>query len=130
MTGSDRHAVGHPWPVDARDLASWLAEAPPEMVVRLVADWIDKAVRLGLEAEVASPLDGRPHIDALVAAAVEYAADRRSEPHPGWTIDPRRESPVFWHPGTPSLLPNALVHAPAVFAIRGLLIEEDSLQCA
>lgn len=57
--------------MDARELASWLAEAPPEMVVRLVADWIDKAVRLGLEAEVAPPLDGRAHIDALVPAAVE-----------------------------------------------------------
>lgn len=124
-----RASFGHTGAMDACVLADWLADAEPEMVVRLVADWIDKAVRLGLEADEVPPLDGRPHIDALVAAAVEYAADRRGEPHPGWTVDPRRESPTFWHPGTPSLLANALVHAPAVFAIRGVLIEEESLQC-
>lgn len=87
-------------------------------------------LRPGFDPTIEPPLDGRPHIDALVAAAVEYAADRRGDDHPAWTVDPRRESPVFWHPGTPSLLPNALVHAPAVFSVRGLLIEEDSLQCA
>ena len=115
--------------MDARELALWLSDCEPEMVVRGVADWIAPAIRQGPEADIEPPLDGRAHIDALVAAAAEYVADHRGEARPTWTVSKERESPVFWHPGPDSLIAHSLVHSPAVFAIRGLLIEEDSLQC-
>lgn len=98
--------------------------------MRLVADWMDRALKSErFDGDIEPPLDGRRHIDALVAAAVAHVARRRSMPTPAWTIGPGRMSDVFWHPGPAALFPNALVHAPGEFAVRGVFIEEDSLRC-
>ena len=115
--------------MDARELALWLSDWDPEVAVRRVPAWTDRPTRQGPDPDTDPPLDGRAHIDALVAAAAEYVADHRGEARPTWTVSKERESPVFWHPGPDSLIAHSLVHSPAVFAIRGLLIEEDSLQC-
>ncbi len=114
--------------MDACELAADLASADEVEVVRLVADWIHRAILSDdLDLDLEPPLDGRPHLDALVAAAAAHVAHRRDVPVPRWTIGPTRMSDVFWHPGPAALFPNALVHAPGAFAVRGVFIEADSL---
>ena len=44
-----------------------------------------------------------------------------------WTQDPARILPSFWHPGSDRFFAYSLAHAPAEFAARGILIEQDSL---
>lgn len=116
--------------MDAGDLAADLVDARESDIVRLVADWMDRAMRaepLDLSAE--PPLDGRSHIDALVAAAAAHVARRRSMSIPSWTIGPSRRSECFWYPGPAALFPNALVHSHGEFAVRGVFIEAASLVC-
>ena len=116
--------------VDACSLAADLAGAADGDVVRLVADWMDRAGRADdLDLDTEPPLDGRRHLDALVGAAAAQVARRLGRPTPGWTISSTRRTDAFWHPGPPSLFPNALVHSPGEFAARGLLIEASSLEC-
>lgn len=117
--------------MDARELARTLAEAGDAEVVRFVADWIDRALtaeRGDLDLAAEPSLDGRSHIDALVAAAAAHVARHLGQPAPSWTIGPERLADTFWHPGPPALFPNALVHAPGEFAVRGVFIEAASLE--
>lgn len=130
MLTSVSEAVVGSMAVDATELAEDLATAGEHELVRLVADWIDRALRAeDLDLSVEPPLDGRSPLDALVAAAAAYVARTRSMPTPNWTIGTSRRSEQFWHPGPPALFPNALVHAPGEFAIRGVFIEAASLVC-
>lgn len=115
--------------MDAPELARELTTAAPGEVVRTVADWIARALRADrLDLTVEPPLSGRSHLDALVAAAAAHVARRLGRPPPPWTIGPNRMAEVFWHPGPPELFPNALVHAPGEFAVRGVFIEAASLE--
>lgn len=114
--------------MDATELAQDLAGAEEHELVRVVADWIDRAGRAEhLDLSIEPALDGRSHVDALVAAAAAHVARTRAEPVPAWTIGPHRRSEQFWHPGPPALFANALVHAPGEFAVRGVFIEAASL---
>ncbi len=114
--------------MDAAELAVDLAGSEEHEVVRTVADWIDRACRAEhLDLSIEPSLDGRSHLDALVAAAAAHVARARTEPTPAWTIGPRRCSEQFWHPGPPALFANALVHAPGEFAVRVVFIEAASL---
>lgn len=116
--------------VDAHELADDLGDAEEQDIVRLVADWIDRAQRVEhLDLSGEPSLDGRSHIDALVAAASAHVARTLSMPIPGWTIDARRRSERFWYPGPAALFPNALVHSYGEFAVRGVFIEAASLAC-
>lgn len=115
--------------MDATDLAQDLETCEPGEIVRTVADWIDRAARSpGLDLSVEPPLTRVAHLDALVAAAAAHLARRLERPTPAWTIGPHRVTTSFWHPGPPDLFPNALVHAPGEFAVRGVFIEADSLE--
>lgn len=96
-------AMGHTGLVNATQLAAAVADAAPGEIVRLVADWIDRALRsreVDLDAE--PPLAGESHLDALAAAAA-HVARRRGRSAPAWTIGPDRMTEAFWYPGPAAL---------------------------
>lgn len=107
----------------AADLAATLAASPQENYVRVVADWLAHG-----EVALAGPtLTGQPVVDALVAAGTAHLARLRKTEAPPWTREPARILPSFWHPGSDRFFAYSLAHAPAEFAVRGILIEQDSL---
>lgn len=108
-----------------RQLADCLQDLSEPEYVRFVADWIGRATRE--EIEERPPLTGDEVIDALVAAAAAYVGIRRYDGEPGWTVEPGRVLHRLWHPGIPGMFAWSLVHSPASFKSRGILIEEDSL---
>lgn len=113
----------------AQVLADDLTEARMSDFVRVVADWLDRASKDGdLQLEAAPRLTGRTVLDALVAAAAAHALFRQGLEVPQWTTERSRRTESLWYPGPDALLPNALVHSPLSFSIRGLLIEIDSLE--
>ncbi len=115
--------------MDATSLTSDLRSASEEDLVRLVADWISRATTAAqLDLHVEPPLDGRRHIDALVAAGAAEVARQRGQKAPTWTTTSDRRTETFWYPGPAALFPNALVHAPLAFRSRGVFIEAASLQ--
>jgi hypothetical protein len=105
------------------DLVATLAAAPEESYVRVVADWLAHG-----EVAAAGPaLTGRPVVDALVAAGTAHLARLNQTEAPAWTQEPARILPSFWHPGSDRFFAYSLAHAPAEFAARGILVEQDSL---
>jgi hypothetical protein len=104
-------------------LADTLAALTPPEYIRFVADWLGEA----------DALEARPHltgvrvVDALVAAAAAHAAFTSGRPIPGWTTEAARRCDPLWYPGPDALLPNALVHSPLSFVVRGVLVEAASL---
>jgi hypothetical protein len=107
----------------AADLAATLAASPEESYVRVVADWLAHG-----EVTSARPmLTGRPVVDALVAAGTAHLARINRTEAPTWTQEPARVLPSFWHPGSDRFFAYSLAHAPAEFAARGILVEQDSL---
>lgn len=107
----------------ATDLAVTLAASPEESYVRVVADWLAH----GEVASARPALTGRPVIDALVAAGTAHLARLHQTEAPTWTQEPTRTLPSFWHPGSDRFFAYSLAHAPAEFAVRGILVEQDSL---
>jgi hypothetical protein len=107
----------------AADLAATLAASPEESYVRVVAGWLAH----GEVAPAGPALTGRPVIDALVAAATAHLARLNETEAPAWTREPARILPSFWHPGSDRFFAYSLAHAPAEFAARGILVEQDSL---
>jgi hypothetical protein len=115
--------------LNAQNLADALGQSPASDFVRLVADWLhrvsrDPAVDLG----TAPRLTGDVIVDALVAAAAAHACFSHGGAVPSWTTEPHRRTETLWYPGPDALLPNALVHTPLSFSVRGVLIEADSLE--
>ena len=90
---------------------------------KLPADWLAH----GEVAPAGPALTGRPVVDALVAAGTAHLARLNEAEAPAWTQDPARILPSFWHPGSDRFFAYSLAHAPAEFAARGILIEQDSL---
>jgi len=107
----------------AADLAATLALSPEESYVRVVADWLAR----GEVASARPALTGRPVVDALVAAGAAHLARLNETEAPAWTREPTRILPSFWHPGSDRFFAYSLAHAPAEFAVRGILVEQDSL---
>lgn len=107
----------------AADLATTLAASPEDSYVRVVADWLAH----GEVAPAGPALTGRPVIDALVAASTAHLARLNAAEVPAWTRDPARVLPSFWHPGSDRFFAYSLAHAPAEFAARGIIVEQDSL---
>jgi hypothetical protein len=107
----------------AADLAATLAASTEESYVRVVADWLAH----GEVAPAGPPLTGRPVVDALVAAGSAHLARLNETEAPAWTQESARLLPSFWHPGSDRFFAYSLAHAPAEFAARGILIEQDSL---
>lgn len=107
----------------AADLAATLAASPEESYVRVVADWLVH----GEIAPSGPALTGMPVIDALVAAGTAQLARLNKTEAPAWTREPTRVLPSFWHPGSDRFFAYSLAHAPAEFAARGIIVEQDSL---
>jgi hypothetical protein len=107
----------------AADLAATLAASPEESYVRVVADWLAH----GEIAPTGPALTGRPVIDALVAAGTAHLARLSKAEVPAWTGEPARVLSSFWHPGSDRFFAYSLAHAPAEFAVRGIIVEQDSL---
>lgn len=105
------------------DLADLLDGVDEHEYVRFTAHWLTGSEDLDTEP----PLTGDDVVDALVAAAAALAGYRRHGHEPEWTTHTSRALNRFWHPGNPKLFAYALVHAPASFTVRGILIEEKSL---
>lgn len=113
----------HAMKLTAADLAATLAVSREESYVRVVADWLAHG-----EVTSARPaLTGRPVVDALVAAGTAHLARLNEAEAPAWTREPARVLPSFWHPGSDRFFAYSLAHAPAEFAARGILVEQDSL---
>jgi len=110
-------------PYSASDLAATLAASPQSDYVRIVADWLARGSVTG----PAPTLSGDRLRDALVAAAVAHRARVAGMAVPEWTHEPGRALDTLWHPGRDAFFAHALAHAPSEFAIRGVLIERDSL---
>ena len=104
-------------------LADTLAAVGPREYVRFVADWLQR----GSSLHVSPALTGVREVDALVAAAAAHVAFTAGQPVPAWTAEATRSCDPIWYPGPDALLPNALVHSPVSFFIRGVLVEADSL---
>jgi len=95
--------------------------------VRFIAEWIEHAD--GDDIAVRPDFTGDVLVDVLVAAAAAYVGIRRYGYEPGWTYEPGRVlRQRVWHPGSSGVFAWSLVHAPASFKSRGILIEEDSLR--
>ena len=107
----------------AADLVTTLAASPEESYVRVMADWLAH----GEVASAGPALTGRPVVDALVAAGTAHLARLNETEAPPWTQEPARILPSFWHPGSDRFFAYSLAHAPAEFAARGILVEQDSL---
>jgi hypothetical protein len=105
------------------DLVATLAAAPEESYVRVAADWLAH----GEVASTGPALTGRPVVDALVAAGTAHLARVNETRAPAWTLEPARTLPSFWHPGSDLFFAHSLAHAPAEFAARAILVEQDSL---
>lgn len=104
-------------------LADTLIEVTPPEYARFVAHWLIDADRLDQTPE----LTGDGVVDALVAAAAAHLQFEATETVPLWTEEPRRSLDALWYLGPDALFPNALVHAPLLFTLHGVLIERDSL---
>ena len=105
------------------DPEATLASSSEESYVRVVADWLAH----GEVAPAGPALTGRPVVDALVATGTAHLARLNKAEAPAWTQDPARILPSFWHPGSDRFFAYSLAHAPAEFAARGILVEQDSL---
>ncbi len=105
----------------AQDLVSTLAAVDEDSYVRVVAQWLVH----GRVDPVDPGRSGRPVVDALVAAATAHLARQQGVDPPRWTAG--RALDAFWHPGDDRFFAYSLAHAPAEFAVRGVIVERDSL---
>lgn len=108
-------------------LANALRSVEENEYVRFTAHWISEAGNVDDEPD----LTGNDVVDAVVSAASALVGGmRRNGNEPEWTTRPGRGGlrSRLWHPGgNPRMFAYSLVHAPASFAIRGVVIEKDSL---
>jgi hypothetical protein len=106
------------------NLAETLSAISEGEYARFVADWLTRATDL----DTAPALTGDRVIDALVAAAAAHLAMTIGRTAPAWASEPTRTLENYWYAGPPGFFANAVVHSPLAFAIRGVLIEADSLE--
>lgn len=106
------------------DLCEQLRRVDEHEYVRFTAHWMATAEDVDEEP----PLTGNDVIDAMVAAAAALIGLRRTGAEPEWTTRADRGlRNRLWHPGNPRMFAYSLVHAPASFIVRGIVVEEDSL---
>ena len=116
--------VGIPnMPITAATLTADLVEAPSDRWIRLLAHWLGN----GEVSSEATPLTGRPVIDALVAAATAQLARSQGVAVPLWTPHPSRFLTAFWQPAGPQFYAWSPAHAADEFLLRGIIVEQESL---
>lgn len=118
------------------DLARYLREEPDEKHrLRLFFEFLrgagESGQTLGPLIEAEPPPTGDERYDALLAASAEHLAVHAKVPIPGWTQDPRRTIDGFWWVSDlPSAKAQALLHTPASYRRRGVMIDRHDLEAA
>lgn len=118
------------------DLAAELADTADEAIrLRLVFEFLrgaaedDQPVRLLVAAEPQSTGDAR--LDALLAAIAEDLSVHAGIRPPGWVHDDGRFLNGVWRVSDlPSARAAALVHTPASYRRRGIMIDRHDLEAA
>lgn len=112
----------------------WLRDADDEWRLRIVLHdfgllWqqTDRHQRLSLVADEPEPLGAR--WDAFLAAWVEHNCLHDELQAPDWVFGDSRYLESFWYPGRdlPALRAEAIVHSPAAFEVRGVLLAAREL---
>ncbi len=131
---TDRRPVYFPMSLDV--LAALLASSSEDRRWLLLAEFLtefsfeDRETRQGLLA-TAPRSTGSKEWDALLGALAEHLAFHDDAEIPRWVEEPERFLDAFWFPAnTPAARGDALVHAPASFLRRGVMIERRSLERA
>ena len=116
------------------ELATLLGQATEERRWLLLAEFLTEFGFEEPEArqdllQVPPRSTGSQHWDALLGALAEHLAFHDDAEIPGWVDDPNRFLDRFWFPtNTAAARGDALVHAPASFLRRGVMVERRSLQ--
>jgi transcriptional regulator with XRE-family HTH domain len=118
----------------ARDIAAADAEGDARRL-RLVFEFLRGAQEDGhplvLLVAVEPPPTGDPRFDALLAAVAEDLCVHAEEVPPAWVHDPSRSlDRAWWVSDLPSARAAALVHAPASFRRRGVMLDRRDLVAA
>lgn len=116
------------------DLAEALRRAENDLDRRLLTlEFLQEFEAEPTEAQP-SLLVGRPastgdaRWDALVGALAEHLAFHHDLAYPGWPEEPDRFLDRWWFPvNTPSTRADAVAHAPAAFARRGVFVARQDL---
>jgi transcriptional regulator with XRE-family HTH domain len=116
----------------ARDMAAVLP-AEDSVALRYVFEFLrglsdDSEPATLLVAAEPQPT-GDERFDALLAAIAEDTCVREGKNPPAWVFDPKRFlERVWWVSQLPSAKTQALVHAPASFRRRGVMMERRDLE--
>lgn len=118
----------------ARDIAS-TDPADGERRLRFVFEFLrgvgDDGHPLALLVGAEPPLTGDDRFDALLAAIAEDRCVRAAEAPPSWVHGPGRFlDRAWWVSELPSARASALVHAPASFRRRGVMLDRHDLEAA
>lgn len=138
--GSSLEIVLHPDPSLYRlvDVARDISARPPgdeagrlrhvfEFLRALSDDHYPPELVVGAEP----PLTGDSRFDALLAAVAEDACVRANKTPPSWVHRPERFlDGAWWVSSLPSARALALVHTPASFRRRGVMMERRDLEAA
>lgn len=91
--------------------------------------WLDTPLEERCELIDESPDHIDDHWDAFLAAYVEHLCWNDSVDPPEWVFDDDRYLNSFWYPATtsPTLRVEAVVHSPAAFEVRGVLMSDREL---
>ncbi len=118
------------------DLADEIMAAPDEAVrLRLVFEFLRAAASDGhplrvLVAPEPAPT-GDPRFDALLAAVAEDRCVHAGIPPPAWVHDDRRFlAGLWWVSDLPAARASALVHTPASYRRRGVMLDRHDLEAA
>lgn len=132
LAESSRSTAYQPMTLD--DLASYLAASADERRWLLLAEFLtefgfeDRPGRQRLLTDRPRPT-GSKEWDALLGALGEHLAFHDEADIPKWVDEPDRFLEVFWFPtNTAAARADAVVHAPASFLRRGVMIERRSLE--
>lgn len=118
------------------DLAAEIADAPDDAVrLRLVFEFLRAAASDGHRLRVlvaAEPAPaGDPRFDALLAAIAEDLCVHAGIRPPAWVHDDRRFlAGLWWVSDLPAARASALVHAPASYRRRGVMLDRHDLEAA
>jgi hypothetical protein len=91
--------------------------------------WLDRPTDLRRELIDETPDHIDDHWDAFLASYVEHLCWIDELDPPEWVFDDDRFLHAFWYPATtsPTLRVEAVVHSPAAFEVRGVLMSDREL---
>jgi len=137
-TMSDIPLQGQPTAFRLADLAREIAQVPrveTELRLRLVWEFLRGAKEdgqpIGLLVEQEPEPTGDPRFDAMLAAVAEDLCVHEGQAPPAWVFRAHRFLPVaWWVSNLPSARAMALVHAPASYRRRGVMVDRHDLVSA